>query len=117
MKSFRNDPLGVFFFLMIRRPPRSSLFPYTLLFRSGIFFSFLDISFLDILAPEPSTETPRQLRSCYRTNLTKHSLLQPSLNHLHFWRLVGETGRHQLLIPRPRAVDPLSRHPEHERPN
>src|ERR1039458_4463635 len=27
-----ND--GVFFFLMIRRPPRSTLFPYTALFRS-----------------------------------------------------------------------------------
>src|SRR2546430_4339718 len=28
-------PLTVFFFLMIRRPPRSTLFPYTTLFRSG----------------------------------------------------------------------------------
>src|SRR5260370_6430038 len=27
--------LLVFFFLMIRRPPRSTLFPYTTLFRSG----------------------------------------------------------------------------------
>src|SRR6266567_5245955 len=27
-------PGGVFFFLMIRRPPRSTLFPYTTLFRS-----------------------------------------------------------------------------------
>src|SRR2546421_3671496 len=27
--------LSVFFFLMIRRPPRSTLFPYTTLFRSG----------------------------------------------------------------------------------
>src|SRR3712207_7775416 len=26
--------VGVFFFLMIRRPPRSTLFPYTTLFRS-----------------------------------------------------------------------------------
>src|SRR3712207_8123253 len=26
---------GMFFFLMIRRPPRSTLFPYTTLFRSG----------------------------------------------------------------------------------
>src|SRR5690349_24245572 len=26
--------LGIFFFLMIRRPPRSTLFPYTTLFRS-----------------------------------------------------------------------------------
>src|SRR3712207_7542600 len=31
-----------FFFLMIRRPPRSTLFPYTTLFRS------------DLLAPHPS---------------------------------------------------------------
>src|SRR3712207_8566292 len=28
---------GVFFFLMIRRPPRSTLFPYTTLFRSKTF--------------------------------------------------------------------------------
>src|SRR2546430_16088316 len=27
-------PIFVFFFLMIRRPPRSTLFPYTTLFRS-----------------------------------------------------------------------------------
>src|SRR3712207_9100791 len=27
---------GIFFFLMIRRPPRSTLFPYTTLFRSHI---------------------------------------------------------------------------------
>src|SRR3712207_8149122 len=27
--------LCIFFFLMIRRPPRSTLFPYTTLFRSG----------------------------------------------------------------------------------
>src|SRR2546430_16141996 len=28
--------LYLFFFLMIRRPPRSTLFPYTTLFRSGV---------------------------------------------------------------------------------
>src|SRR3712207_8086587 len=28
--------VGFFFFLMIRRPPRSTLFPYTTLFRSGL---------------------------------------------------------------------------------
>src|SRR2546428_7866733 len=35
---FENAPQSVlllFFFLMIRRPPRSTLFPYTTLFRSG----------------------------------------------------------------------------------
>src|SRR5256885_4861472 len=29
------NPFGFFFFLMIRRPPRSTLFPYTTLFRSA----------------------------------------------------------------------------------
>src|SRR5258705_6390286 len=29
-----QSPLNFFFFLMIRRPPRSTLFPYTTLFRS-----------------------------------------------------------------------------------
>src|SRR5438093_6200953 len=29
-------PSPLFFFLMIRRPPRSTLFPYTTLFRSGV---------------------------------------------------------------------------------
>src|SRR5687768_17980025 len=28
-------PLSLFFFLMLRRPPRSTLFPYTTLFRSA----------------------------------------------------------------------------------
>src|SRR2546429_6212661 len=32
-------PLFLFFFLMIRRPPRSTLFPYTTLFRSLCFLS------------------------------------------------------------------------------
>src|SRR2546430_5739270 len=30
---------AIFFFLMIRRPPRSTLFPYTTLFRSGFVMS------------------------------------------------------------------------------
>src|SRR4051794_41815374 len=30
------DFISIFFFLMIRRPPRSTLFPYTTLFRSEV---------------------------------------------------------------------------------
>src|SRR5258708_30758119 len=30
----KSPDIGLFFFLMIRRPPRSTLFPYTTLFRS-----------------------------------------------------------------------------------
>src|SRR5256885_7426416 len=33
----------MFFFLMIRRPPRSTLFPYTTLFRSQIHFGAVDV--------------------------------------------------------------------------
>src|SRR3712207_7166280 len=32
-----TDLIICFFFLMIRRPPRSTLFPYTTLFRSGYY--------------------------------------------------------------------------------
>src|SRR2546421_11817707 len=32
--TFPANPVFFFFFLMIRRPPRSTLFPYTTLFRS-----------------------------------------------------------------------------------
>src|ERR1043165_10185563 len=32
---YSRDVFFIFFFLMIRRPPRSTLFPYTTLFRSG----------------------------------------------------------------------------------
>src|SRR3712207_9561624 len=37
----RRPVVSLFFFLMIRRPPRSTLFPYTTLFRSwNLFKSF-----------------------------------------------------------------------------
>src|SRR2546430_7351937 len=38
MMQYLSDHIGLvfFFFLMIRRPPRSTLFPYTTLFRSAI---------------------------------------------------------------------------------
>src|SRR3712207_8097543 len=40
------------FFLMIRRPPRSTLFPYTTLFRSEIFHSVRDLH-TNYLLPTP----------------------------------------------------------------
>src|SRR2546428_14090606 len=51
-----------FFFLMIRRPPRSTLFPYTTLFRS-----WLDRSHRNFQRPPlqrlPGPESPGSLRS------------------------------------------------------
>src|SRR5438477_9402876 len=37
--------LSRFFFLMLRRPPRSTLFPYTTLFRSGLLSGTAAMSF------------------------------------------------------------------------
>src|SRR3712207_6949820 len=39
-----------FFFLMIRRPPRSTLFPYTTLFRSPTFLSSYMVYIMSLLA-------------------------------------------------------------------
>src|SRR3989454_9318509 len=41
----------IFFFLMIRRPPRSTLFPYTTLFRSGVVLALDLLRDVDGLAP------------------------------------------------------------------
>src|SRR5256885_13187381 len=42
--------VSLFFFLMIRRPPRSTLFPYTTLFRSFVPDLCQSIADLDVLA-------------------------------------------------------------------
>src|SRR5258708_26548610 len=42
-----------FFFLMIRRPPRSTLFPYTTLFRSVHFFAWDEPTFLRLTEGSP----------------------------------------------------------------
>src|SRR5712691_1244426 len=43
----------IFFFLMIRRPPRSTLFPYTTLFRSieRTLYPHVGVGILDVLEP------------------------------------------------------------------
>src|SRR2546426_12498626 len=57
-----------FFFLMIRRPPRSTLFPYTTLFRSpGIVDNSLEPDFqLDL--PITRAILPRLLSFCYSSS-------------------------------------------------
>src|SRR5256885_8921492 len=49
------DPPFLFFFLMIRRPPRSTLFPYTTLFRS------LNLCGLSALCRGESDSAPREI--------------------------------------------------------
>src|SRR3712207_7635741 len=52
-----------FFFLMIRRPPRSTLFPYTTLFRSGQRWHARDEAALERFG---STSPGHHLRVCTR---------------------------------------------------
>src|SRR2546427_7958578 len=71
----------VFFFLMIRRPPRSTLFPYTTLFRSVIRVVVDDLAFLAcdaIVRPattrlDPTTPMVRRLEQVGGTELDRKS--------------------------------------------
>src|SRR3712207_7270085 len=45
----------MFFFLMIRRPPRSTLFPYTTLFRSNMAFAMENLSFWIACSPRSTS--------------------------------------------------------------
>src|SRR2546430_9945391 len=84
--------LCCFFFLMIRRPPRSTLFPYTTLFRSeqltrALYLdksaevdSYLEImSQLCLLAGSRSEEHTSELQS--QSNLVCRLLLEKKKNH------------------------------------
>src|SRR6266436_8079958 len=66
----------VFFFLMIRRPPRSTLFPYTTLFRSPS--PRHTVSFATLLI----SPTPRQQRAPARGRSEEHTSELQSRLHL-----------------------------------
>src|SRR5437588_1624851 len=62
----------MFFFLMIRRPPRSTLFPYTTLFRSAE--RVVGVPLRGVLHAEPGGEFARGYRSEEHTSeLQSHS--------------------------------------------
>src|SRR5438477_2144658 len=64
---FNLDLFILFFFLMIRRPPRSTLFPYTTLFRSPMLPGI--VVFMRGFNPK---EILRQLRDRKSTRLNSH---------------------------------------------
>src|SRR5438067_10897161 len=69
-----------FFFLMIRRPPRSTLFPYTTLFRSVVCAASLSVRSLWAL----------QRGACYRFGGTPPSGAQEGARRA--WRHLGSSG-------------------------
>src|SRR5438034_2604787 len=68
-------PLFLFFFLMIRRPPRSTLFPYTTLFRSPVELGRrAEVDRRDLRRLAPRAGIARQARSEEHTSeLQSHS--------------------------------------------
>src|SRR2546430_5930864 len=73
----RADANPFFFFLMIRRPPRSPLFPYTTLFRSQEFFppgSPSAVRRKSVMPPWRSEEHTSELQS--QSNLVCRLLLE-----------------------------------------
>src|SRR2546426_10223555 len=80
-----NPPF--FFFLMIRRPPRSTLFPYTTLFRSR------DADVEEVVGPDPIALVRRPLRARGRQRSEEHtSELQSPCNLV--CRLLLEKKKH-----------------------
>src|SRR5438067_11317837 len=63
-----------FFFLMIRRPPRSTLFPYTTLFRSRFVRSRHDCSTALRLGREPDPALQHRDRKSTRLNSSHVSI-------------------------------------------
>src|SRR6266850_6988657 len=83
-----------FFFLMIRRPPRSTLFPYTTLFRSA------QASVTNALLEHTGRPPPRQHRSEEHTselqspcNLVCRLLLEKKKKQLHSAFESGQIAR------------------------
>src|SRR5436190_10161893 len=70
--------LFFFFFLRIRRPPRSTLFPYTTLFRSGLRPAVLglvrDADVIEVAARHGSVEEDRLDRKSTRLN-SSHTVI------------------------------------------
>src|SRR6266567_5517040 len=88
--------LFVFFFLMIRRPPRSTLFPYTTLFRSPRptpHRSCVHLSPRVCLRPRRSEEHTSELQS--QSNLVCRLLLEKKKNNAIPVFLHGDTARDQ----------------------
>src|SRR5690349_24955167 len=73
--SFMSDPLSALphlFFLLLRRPPRSTLFPYTTLFRSSPSLAAPPPA----AAPPPSSDGPPRTRAVARRSEEHTSELQ-----------------------------------------
>src|SRR5262245_63472102 len=99
---------------MIRRPPRSTLFPYTTLFRSGAERMPHDLSHLGFLAGQIGKSVDRKSGSAGMPRpisyavfcLKKKKSIRGEPRHLP--RRPGANAR-RVAVPEPLAAEPLSR--------
>src|SRR5947199_7227495 len=83
--SFLLSRLSIFFFfLMIRRPPRSTLFPYTTLFRSALCFhaNAVQPSISAVSAPGGTSRLCRLMSGALAARSEEHTSELQSLRHL-----------------------------------
>src|SRR2546426_5837104 len=99
----------IFFFLMIRRPPRSTLFPYTTLFRSlVVIMGPVELARRFLLWP---VGLPRRLSGAgfwFRRRLRFGFRPQPGLNLVNHAQVADElraAGVQQVRAPVGRAID------------
>src|SRR2546425_9746212 len=85
----QDDVSGSFFFLMIRRPPRSTLFPYTTLFRSVLEYEIMkydgDIGNPNVFVHLDETLCRKKIRfimDSFRTRSEEHTSELQSLAYL-----------------------------------
>src|SRR3989338_3161075 len=81
------NPVLFFFFLMIRRPPRSTLFPYTTLFRSLLRKSYLCNPFFHIFRNTPASA------HCWKRRWAVDEAHMPVLLSAFHWQPVRSTKK------------------------
>src|SRR3989442_3741687 len=93
MRIARNNSLSPkpFFFLMIRRPPRSTLFPYTTLFRSADLVEHVLEGRADrrrVAAPHANAADVGLVRDLSRVDLERHGIPDPFRGPHRFFRVL-----------------------------
>src|SRR5690348_18461351 len=87
-----------FFFLMFQRPPRSTLFPYTTLFRSALLFAFIPLSpAIDAFVQKMAQRTKQIAHRCARL---AQDLKPPQHSRIQSCSVNGGCGRKPAKIGR-----------------
>src|SRR2546430_7497008 len=95
MSTIASQTVVIFFFLMIRRPPRSTLFPYTTLFRSSLPVPIFDFGWqwADDRSLSPMIRSSRTQRS------EEHTSELQSQSNLVCRLLLEKKNMNNLLVP------------------